>query len=100
MDPVKGADPIFHGNPVDDVMPGKSDIFHGSISTGVFFYGEKFRTGVKTAVFGNPAFINAETAEEPFGDDVDMTEETGPMIWAMEMSGYFQMHLLKALTGP
>jgi len=28
-----------------------------------------------------------------------LTEETVPNLWAMEMSGYFQMHLLKALTG-
>jgi len=28
-----------------------------------------------------------------------LTEETVPNIWAMEMSGYFEMNLLRALTG-
>lgn len=29
-----------------------------------------------------------------------MTGENRPSIWALEMSGYFQMQFLKALTGP
>jgi len=36
--------------------------------------------------------------EDPHALD-ELTEETVPSVWAMEMSGYFQMHLLKALTG-
>ena len=36
--------------------------------------------------------------EDPHALD-ELTEETVPSVWAMDMSGYFQMHLLKALTG-